>query len=82
MKPLENDLMRLEMDMDYNISLWKSQSRLGGMGGGKRDRGGKLVDTALPYFWFSLYQTLCVPDQVNEIPTTTVLAGMASRWLT
>lgn len=28
-KPLENDLMRLEMNMDYNVFHWKSQSRLG-----------------------------------------------------
>lgn len=47
-RPLENDLMRLEMDMDYNIFLWKLQSRLEG-GGGARGGGESLVNVAL--FW-------------------------------
>lgn len=44
-KPLENDLMWLEMGMDCNVFLWKCQSRLAERWHGD----GSLVNTAL--FW-------------------------------
>ena len=60
-QPLENDLMKLEMDMGYSIFHWKPQSSLGVWEGGRG----------------SPCWTLHAPDQIHAITATISLpAGL------